>query len=96
MVRRDRHDIVMSILDKAKSGKRKTELMSSVSMSFAQAQQYLGLLLEQGLLEANEGHDFKTTKKGLDFMEKCSQCFLCHWHPDAEKLRRLLDAKHVR
>jgi predicted transcriptional regulator len=87
MVRRDRHDIVMSILNNAKSSRSKTEIISSVNMSSAQARQYLGLLMEKGLLESSENRIFKTTKKGLDYMEKCGECFLCHWHPETRKSR---------
>jgi predicted transcriptional regulator len=80
MVRRDRHDIVLEILESAKSGKIKTELMKGVNMSFTQAQQYLGMLLEKGLLETRENRRFTTTKKGLEFMEKCRECLLRQWY----------------
>jgi predicted transcriptional regulator len=80
MGRRDRHDIVMEILKTAKSGRIKTELMKDVNMSFTQAQQYLGMLTKKGLLQVNEDRRFTTTKKGLEFMEKCQGCFLCEWH----------------
>jgi predicted transcriptional regulator len=84
MVRRDRHDIVWEILKSAKSGRIKTELMKDVNMSFIQAQQYLGMLLEKGLLQINENRRFTTTKKGLEFMEKCQECFLHQWHGQKE------------
>jgi predicted transcriptional regulator len=80
VVRRDRHDIVMEILKSAKSGRIKTELMKDVNMSFTQAQQYLSMLMEKGLLQINENRRFTTTKKGLEFMEKCQGCFLSEWH----------------
>jgi predicted transcriptional regulator len=80
MVNRDRHDIAAEILKKASPGKKKTELMSDVGLSYAQAKQYLGMLLEKGMLQYDENHRFKTTKRGLDFLEKCADCFLCDWH----------------
>jgi predicted transcriptional regulator len=80
MVNRDRHDIVAEILEKASSGKKKTELMSDVGLSYAQAKQYLGMLLEKEMLQYGENRCFKTTKKGMDFLEKCANCFLCDWH----------------
>jgi predicted transcriptional regulator len=79
MVRRDRHDIVMEILKLAKSGKTKTQLMKEVNMSFSQAQQYSSILLEKDLLRTDENRLFRTTKKGLEFIEKCEECFLSHW-----------------
>lgn len=80
MVRRDRHDIVMEILKSARYGRIKTEIMKDVNMSFTQAQQYLGMLTTKGLLQITENRRFATTKKGLEFMEKCEECFLCEWH----------------
>jgi predicted transcriptional regulator len=80
MVRRDRHDIVLEILKRSKRGRIKTELMKDVNMSFTQAQQYLGMLTEKGLLRIDENRRFKTTDKGVAFMEKCRECFLCEWH----------------
>lgn len=80
MVRRDRHDIVLEILKSSKRGRIKTELMKDVNMSFTQAQQYLGMLTEKGLLQIDENRRFKTTDKGVAFMEKCQECFLSEWH----------------
>jgi predicted transcriptional regulator len=57
--------------------------MKDANMSFTQAQQYLQMLMDKGLLETSENHRFTTTKKGMDFMEKCKECFLCHWHQQA-------------
>jgi len=84
MVRRDRHDIVIDILTKASSWRRKTELMSDVGLSFLQTKQYLGILQKKGLLEIDENQRLKTTKKGLEFLEKCDECLLFPW----EKQRR--------
>lgn len=84
MINRDRHDIVFEILKKAVSGKRKTEIMRDVGLSYTQSKQYLGMLLDKGLLEI-EGDCFKTTKKGLDFMEKCADCLLYHWSKQKKK-----------
>jgi len=84
MVNRDRHDIVMEILENAKSGKKKTELMTNVGLSYAQTKQYLGILLEKRLLEIDEKRRFKTTKKGLEFFEKCKECPLFKWRKRKE------------
>lgn len=79
MINRDRHDIVFEILKKAVSGKRKTEIMREVGLSYTQSKQYLGMLLQKGLLEI-ENDKLKTTDKGLKFMEKCADCLLSHWN----------------
>jgi predicted transcriptional regulator len=80
MVNRDRHDITIEILKKAKSGIKKTELMREVGLSFLQTKQYLGILREKGLVESGEKQLFKTTKKGMEFLEKCGECLLFKWN----------------
>ncbi len=77
--KRDRHDIVVEILEKAKSGKKRTELMRSVGLSHEQSKQYLTILLEKGLLKIDENNLFITSKKGLEFLEKCGECLLFNW-----------------
>ena len=79
MVNRDRHDIAIEILKKASSGKNKTELMREVGLSFSQTKQYLSMLQEKRLLEVSDKNRFKTTKKGLEFVEKCEACLLFSW-----------------
>ncbi len=79
MVRRDRHDITIDILRKARFGMRKTELMSDVGLSYTQAKQYIDALSNKGLLEIDENRHIKTTKRGLEFLEKCSECLLFPW-----------------
>jgi len=80
MVNRDRHEIVIEILEKAKLGKVKTEIMRDVGLSYSQSKQYLGALLEKGLLEIDENRLIKTSKKGLEFLEKCGECILFKWN----------------
>ncbi|MEM3576982.1 MAG: winged helix-turn-helix domain-containing protein [Candidatus Bathyarchaeia archaeon] len=88
MVNRDRHDIVFEILKKAASGKRKTEIMREVGLSYAQSKQYLNVLLQKGLLEI-ENDKFKTTDKGLKFMDKCADCLLSQWNKQRKRQQKL-------
>ena len=44
MVNRDRHEITIEILRKASGGKKKTEMMRDVGLSYLQAKQYLNEL----------------------------------------------------
>lgn len=82
MGNRDRHEITLEILEKAGSKKKKTEIMRDVGLSYAQAKQYLGQLLKEGLLELDTKRYYKTTRKGLDFLEKCAKCPLFKWTPE--------------
>jgi len=79
MVNRDRHEITFEILNKAISGKRKTELMREVGLSYTQSQIYLGELTKKGLLEMDKRGCYKTTSRGLEFLEKCKECPLFRW-----------------
>lgn len=79
MVNRDRHDIVFEILEKAVKGRRKTELMRDVGLSYTQAKKYLSVLLKKELLTMDELKFLKTTQRGLEFLEKCKECPLFKW-----------------
>jgi predicted transcriptional regulator len=85
MVNRDRHDIVLDILKKGSTGKSKTVLMREVGLSFLQTKQYLGTLMEMGLLAVGEKRLYKTTKKGMEFVEKCEACPLFSWDRQDKK-----------
>jgi predicted transcriptional regulator len=74
MVNRDRHEITFEILNRALSEKKKTELMREVGLSYKQSKTYLKLLTDKGLLEMNKKHFYKTTNKGLEFLDKCKIC----------------------
>ena len=74
--RRDRHDIAVEILRTAVEGKIKTHIMYKAKLSYAQLNEYIDLLLTKGLLEnltirqkRMDKKVFKTTQKGLDFIE---------------------------
>ncbi len=88
MVNRDRHEITIEILNRAVSGRKKTEIMRDVGLSYLQAKLYLGELVDRGLLEIDAHRNFKTTKKGSEFVEKCKACPLFEW--DKDKLKTLV------
>ena len=88
MVNRDRHEIAIEILNSAVFGKRKTEIMRDVGLSYLQARLYLNEFVERGLLQIDEKRVLKTTKKGLEFVEKCKACPLFEW--DKKKLKTLI------
>ena len=80
--RRDKLYIISEILEIAKDGVLKTQIMYRANLSFTQLNDYLGFLLEIHLLEKirRNGKDiYKSTEKGLDFLER--------YHQIAELLR---------
>jgi len=80
--RRDKLYIISEILEIAKDGVLKTQIMYRANLSFTQLNDYLGFLLEIHLLEKirRNGKDiYRSTEKGLDFLER--------YHQIAELLR---------
>jgi predicted transcriptional regulator len=72
---RDRTEIITLILASASrmNGVLKTRIMYEAFLSFSQVEEYIALLLGNGLLE----HDhlkktYKTTEKGLRLLELCN------------------------
>ena len=70
--RRDRLFIMAEILEIARNGCLKTQIMYRANLSFAQLNEYLGFLLEVGLLkQTNEGGKdvYRTSQKGVRFLQ---------------------------
>ncbi len=74
--RRDKLIIMAEIIEIAKKGTSKTNIMFKANLSFAQLNQYLSLLSNAGMLKkssSNEKVIFQSTPKGLEFMERQRQ-----------------------
>jgi len=67
---RSRSDIIGLLLNAANGGRAtKTKLMYSAFISFNQLREYLSLLVENGLIQYEEGtHTYRTTEKGIRFL----------------------------
>jgi predicted transcriptional regulator len=71
--RRDRLCIIAEILEIAKNGTLKTQIMYKANLSFAQLSEYLKLMLKIRLLDkrVNNGKDvYRATEKGSDFLQR--------------------------
>ncbi len=71
--RRDKLFIIAEIMDIAKSGALKTQIMYRANLSFAQLGEYLRLLQKIDLLDktvVNGKELYTATKKGLDFLQR--------------------------
>ena len=68
---RSRSDIVGLILDAANGGgATKTKLMYKAYISFNQLREYLALLVENGLIEYEEGmRTYRTTETGIRLLQ---------------------------
>ena len=75
MTYRSRSDIISDILDAANGGSAtRTKIMYKAYLSFTQLKEYLNILTENDLLSYNAStQTFKTTEKGLRFLEICNQ-----------------------
>ena len=70
--RRDKLSIIAEILEIAKNGTLKTQIMYRANLSFAQLSEYLTFMKNADLLQQyNTGKDvYVTTEKGKDFFER--------------------------
>ncbi|MGH9925382.1 MAG: winged helix-turn-helix domain-containing protein [Nitrososphaeraceae archaeon] len=68
---RSRTEIVGLILEAANGGgATKTKIMYKAFLSFAQLQEYLTMLQDNGLIEYEDGkHTYRTTEKGMKLLE---------------------------
>jgi predicted transcriptional regulator len=74
MTYRSRTQIINNILEAANGSVTKTKLMYKVFLSQAQMKQYLTILTESDLLRYDViSRTFKTTEKGLRFLEAYNQ-----------------------
>jgi predicted transcriptional regulator len=74
--RRDKLVIIAEIIDIARKGTSKTNIMYKANLSFDQLNQYLSVLSDSSLLEilaCERGIYYKATPKGSDFVEKQRQ-----------------------
>lgn len=74
--RRDRHDIIIEILKTAVEGRIKTHIMYKAKLSYAQLNEYLPHLVQNGFLENTtikskkyQKKVFRTTQKGLRLIQ---------------------------
>jgi len=74
--RRDKLAIIAEILEIAKNGTLKTQIMYKANLSFAQLNEYLKFMLKVDLIQKveNRGKDvYIATTKGLDFLQRQSE-----------------------
>ncbi len=70
--RRDRLYIIAEILNVAREGSLKTQIMYSANLSFAQLNEYISFLLKMNLLRINMDEEktiYRTTGKGLKYLQ---------------------------
>lgn len=71
--RRDRLYIIAEILEIAKDGVLKTQIMYRGNLSFTQLNDYLKFMLKNELIEKvllNDKDVYKATEKGIDFLQR--------------------------
>ena len=71
--RRDKLSIIAEILEIAKEGTLKTQIMYKANLSFAQLNDYLKFMQKTSLLRkfrANGKDVYTATEKGIDFMRR--------------------------
>ena len=74
--RRDKLSIIAEILEIARDGTLKTQIMYKANLSFAQLSDYLKFMKDTNLLEQfrDSGKEvYATTVKGIDFLQRHSE-----------------------
>jgi predicted transcriptional regulator len=77
--RRDKLGIIAEILEIAKGGTLKTQIMYKANLSFAQLNDYTKFMLKTGLLNkirANGKDVYTATEKGVDFLQQHSELMM--------------------
>ena len=69
---RSRTELASNILEAANGGATKTKIMYKAFLSYAQLKEYLAILIENSLL-SREGDNYKTTSKGIRFLQTTRQ-----------------------
>jgi predicted transcriptional regulator len=70
---RDKLRVIAEILEIAKDGALKTQIMYRANLSFTQLNEYVGFMLKNELLMrviSNDKAVYKATVKGLDFLQR--------------------------
>jgi len=65
--RRTEFEIIKEILEVARFGAKKTEIVYKTNLTFTRVNRYLKYLLEKGLIKKEDDY-WKTTEKGLEFI----------------------------
>ena len=74
--RRDQISIIANILDKARGGARKTQIMYTANLSFTQLNEYITFLLDQGLIrlhKVDKKEIYIATVRGVLFAQMYSE-----------------------
>jgi predicted transcriptional regulator len=74
--RRGKLAIIADVLEIAKDGCKKTQIMYKTNLSFTQLNEYLTFMLMENLIahmQRGEKEIYKTTEKGLDFLQRHNQ-----------------------
>ncbi len=79
--RRGELEILITILELAKNSVKKTEILYQANLSYFQLKNYLSFLETKNLIVEEKGRDedgnvyrtFRTTKKGIDLLDKLNQ-----------------------
>jgi predicted transcriptional regulator len=73
MKNRGRTELASNILEAANGGATKTKIMYKAFLSYAQLKEYLEMLVQNDLVAHDTGDIYRTTSKGIRFIETSQQ-----------------------
>ena len=72
---RSKDEVIGLILEAAREGSSKTNIMYKSFVSYDKVEELLNHLLEDNLLEQQKGElTYRTTEQGVDFLNKLNRC----------------------
>ena len=90
---RSRTELASNILEAANGGATKTKIMYKAFLSYAQLKEYLAILIENSLM-SREGDNYKTTSKGIRFLQTTRELgSLLEVHASEQKNRQIIESK---
>jgi predicted transcriptional regulator len=96
--RRGRLGIIAEILNSAKDGILKTQIMYKANLSFAQLGEYIDYMLKTHLLHKlniNDKEVYIATDKGVDFLQKHAELTTMLYEEQENKNRIQLPPQHL-
>jgi predicted transcriptional regulator len=73
--RREHVELILEILELSEGGERKSRLMQRIGMCTSQLNCYLELLSRSGMI-IDDGRNYVTTSKGLEFIKRFQEIML--------------------
>jgi predicted transcriptional regulator len=85
-MKRNYLDIYVDILRAAMSGAKKTHIVYRANLNFKVVRMYIDRLIDTGMLSpAEDSRDYKTTRRGIEFLDQYNELVTQMKHAPGQK-----------